>query len=100
MSELTGNPVLALKETRFMDRQHILEVVLKHLTLNVDGLEGREVDPSRSMADFGASSLDIVEIVSASMRELKIRVPRTELARLKNINELVDLLTKVKNQPA
>lgn len=99
MSELTGNPVLALKEYRFMDRQQILEVVLKHLTLNVDGLEGREVDPSMSMADFGASSLDIVEIVSASMRELKIRVPRTELARLKNINELVDLLSMVKNKP-
>lgn len=81
-----------------MDRQQVLEVVLKHLKLNVDGLEGREVDPSRSMTELGASSLDIVEIVSTSIRELRIRVSRTELARLKNINELVDLLTKVKNE--
>jgi len=81
-----------------MDRQQILNVVLKNLQLNVDGLEGREIDPSKPMAEFGASSLDIVEIVSASIRELRIRVPRTELAGLKNINDLVDLLTKIKNQ--
>jgi polyketide biosynthesis acyl carrier protein len=81
-----------------MDRQQILSVVLKHIQLNVDGLEGREIDPSKSMADFGASSLDIVEVVSATIRELQIRVARTELAPLKNVDALVDLLTKVKNQ--
>jgi len=77
-----------------MNRQEILDVVLKHLRQNVDGLEGREIDPSRPMADFGASSLDIVEVVSASIRELRIKVPRTELVGLKNINELVDLFVK------
>jgi polyketide biosynthesis acyl carrier protein len=81
-----------------MDRQQILSVVLKHIQLNVDGLEGREIDPSKSMADFGASSLDIVEVVSATIRELQIRVARTELAPLKNVDALVELLTKVKNQ--
>jgi polyketide biosynthesis acyl carrier protein len=80
-----------------MERQEILAVVLKHFRLNVDGLEGREIDPSKSMADFGASSLDIVEVVSASIRELQIRVARTELAPLKNIDALIDLLTKIKN---
>jgi acyl carrier protein len=82
-----------------MERQQVLDVVLKHLHLNVDGLERRQIDPARAMADFGASSLDIVEIVSASIRELRIRVSRTELAGLRNINDLVDLLTKIKNQP-
>ncbi|UQA57016.1 phosphopantetheine-binding protein [Polyangium aurulentum] len=77
-----------------MNRQEILDVVLKHLRQNVDGLEGREIDPSRPMADFGASSLDIVEVVSSSIRELRIKVPRTELVGLKNINELVDLFVK------
>ncbi|WP_437760968.1 phosphopantetheine-binding protein [Sorangium sp. So ce1389] len=81
-----------------MDRQEVLSVVLKHLRLNVNGLEGREIDPSKSMVEFGASSLDIVEVVSASMRELQIRVPRTELAPLRNMDELVDLFTKIKNK--
>jgi hypothetical protein len=38
------------------------------------------------------SSLDIVEVVSCSMRELKVRVPRSELAKLRDIGGLVDLL--------
>ncbi|WP_437786901.1 phosphopantetheine-binding protein [Sorangium sp. So ce1097] len=81
-----------------MNRQEVLSVVLKHLRLNVNGLEDREIDPSKSMAEFGASSLDIVEVVSASMRELQIRVPRTELVPLRNMDELVDLFTKIKNK--
>ena len=74
-----------------MQRQQILEVVARHFRNNVDGSDAIELDPSRSMLDQGATSLDVVEIVSASMRELRVRVPRTELAGLKNIDELVDL---------
>jgi acyl carrier protein len=77
-----------------MEREEILNVVIKHLRLNVEGLEDEVIDPAKSMLDLGASSLDIVEIVSASMRELQIRVQRTQLANLKNINELVDLFHK------
>ena len=81
-----------------MERQQVLDVVTKHIKLNADGLDGAPIDPSRSMKDFGLSSLDTVEIVSASMRELKIRVPRTELAQLANIDQLVDLFVRVTQQ--
>jgi acyl carrier protein len=65
-------------------------VVIKHIKLNSSGLENAAIDPSLSMADYGISSLDIVETVSSSMRELRIRIPRRELANLNNINDLVD----------
>lgn len=83
-------------------REQVLEVVTRNL---VDTLEDEDIDidPSKSMKDLGANSLDIVEIVSCSMRELKVKVPRNELKNLTNINELVDLLHKVadeKNQVA
>lgn len=81
-----------------MEREQILNVVTKHLKLNADGLEDAEIDSGKSMRDYGLSSLDTVEIVSAAMRELKIRVPRTELANLSNIDELVDLFLRVKQQ--
>jgi len=80
-----------------MNREEILNVVVKQLRLNVGRLEEVVIDPSKSMADFGASSLDIVEIVSMIMRELQVRILRTQLANLKNINEFVNLLHKVKN---
>jgi acyl carrier protein len=80
-----------------MSREQILEVVSKHIRSNVIGLDGKAIDPSRSMLELGASSLDIVEIVSAAMRELQIRIPRTRLAKLNNIDELVDVFYQTKS---
>lgn len=85
-----------LRGWTIVEREQVLDVVAKHIKLNADGLEDTAIDPSKSMKEFGLSSLDTVEIVSASMRELKIRVPRTELANLANIGELVDLFLRVK----
>ena len=52
------------------------------------------------MKDLGLSSLDIVEVVSSAMRELRIRIPRTGLANLASIDELVDLFWHTKQQQA
>lgn len=73
-------------------REEVLEVVLRHLVDTVEELEDVEIDPSQSMKDLGANSLDMVEVVSCSMRELKVKVPRSQLNSLANIDELVDLL--------
>lgn len=83
-----------------MERDQILDVVIKHIRLNADGLEDAPIDPRRSMAEYGISSLDMVEIVSGAMRELQLRVPRTRLAGLKNIDELVDLFVEVTREGA
>ncbi len=79
-------------------REEIRSVVLKNLVESVESLAGKEIDTSRSMKDLGANSLDIVEIVSCSMRELRVKVPRSELAKLTNVDELVDLLFEVASQ--
>ena len=83
-----------------MTKDHVLTVVKKHLMQTIDGLTEDQIDPSKSMKDLGANSLDIVEIVSVSMRELKVKVPRSELSKLTNIGGLVDLLHDVANQKA
>ena len=75
-----------------MNREQIFTVVKKHLRLAVDGLADEQIQPGMSMRDLGANSLDIVEVVSASMRELKVKVPRSELSKLTSIGGLVDLL--------
>lgn len=81
-----------------MERQEIQDIVYQQIRRNVDSLEEGDIDPSRSMADYGASSLDMVEVVSSSMRALRIRVPRTRLAKLQNIDELIDLLWTIKKE--
>lgn len=78
-----------------MTREDVLEVVMRNLVDTIEELEGVEIDPAKSMRDLGANSLDIVEVVSASMRELKVKVPRSELNKLENINQLADLLHKI-----
>ncbi|HTY94820.1 MAG TPA: phosphopantetheine-binding protein [Steroidobacteraceae bacterium] len=80
-----------------MTRDEVQAVVLKHLASAVDGLDVQTLDPSRSMKDYGANSLDIVEVVSGAMRELKVKVPRAELNKLTNIDGLVGLLHDIKS---
>lgn len=78
-----------------MEREQILAVVKKHILDISEDLTEEKIDPARSMKDLGINSLDIVEVVSCSMRELKVKVPRSELSKLTNINGLVDLLHRV-----
>ena len=83
-----------------MTREEVLAVVARHLAASVDGLDAKTIDPQRSMKDYGANSLDIVEVVSGAMRELKVKVPRTELNKLTNLDGLVTLLHDIKSGTA
>ena len=75
-----------------MEREEVVSVVRKHLADVVGDLKPSDIDTSRSMKDLGATSLDIVEVVSLTMRELKVKVPRSELSKLTNMDGLADLL--------
>ena len=79
-----------------MTREDVLAVVVKHLANAVDGIDAVAVDPQRSLKEYGANSLDIVEVVSGAMRELKVKVPRSELNKLTDIAGLVALLHQAK----
>ena len=80
-----------------MERDAIAAVVRKHLLEVVPDLKETDIDMAKSMKDLGANSLDIVEVVSCSMREMKVKVPRSELSKLTNMDGLVDLLHSVSN---
>ena len=75
-----------------MDREAVAVVVRKHLMEVVPDLTEKDIDMTKSMKDLGANSLDMVEVVSCAMRELKVKVPRSELSKLTNMDGLVDLL--------
>ncbi len=81
-----------------MTRESVLDVVKKHICEVAEDLSADQIDASKSMKDLGINSLDIVEVVSCSMRELKVKVPRSELSKLTNINGLVDLLYRAAEQ--
>jgi polyketide biosynthesis acyl carrier protein len=72
-----------------MTTEQAFEVLKKHILDQLeDEVEEAEIVMEASMMELGANSLDIVEIVSNTMRELKAKVPRDQLAQLKTIGEL------------
>jgi acyl carrier protein len=77
-----------------MTRDEIFSVVKSNMREIIDDMDGKEIHETNRMSDFGADSLEIVEVVSRSMKQLKIRVRRTELVDAQNLRELVDLFEK------
>ncbi|MDH4220123.1 MAG: phosphopantetheine-binding protein [Candidatus Aminicenantes bacterium] len=73
-----------------MTKEEIIKVIKKNILENLEEIDENEIDINKSMKDYGANSLDIIEVVSCSMRELKIKIPRTELAEINTIGQLAD----------
>ena len=77
-----------------MTHDEIWGVIKKHLADAVDDLDVASIDTTKSMKDYGANSLDLVEVVSRSMRELKVKIPRAELNKITNIDGLIEIFEK------
>ncbi len=74
-----------------MTRQEIFEVIQGNMRTIIASVNGQEIAESKSMRDYGADSLEMVEVVSRSMKQLKIKVPRARLVPVTNLKELVDV---------
>jgi acyl carrier protein len=77
-----------------MTRDHIFAIVRANIVNIVEGVAPDAISEDVSMRDLGADSLQIVEVVSRSMKELRLKVPRTDLSRASNLRDLVDLFEK------
>jgi acyl carrier protein len=77
-----------------MTRDEMFTVIKANIQKIIEGAKGHEITENDSMKNFAADSLEIVEVVSRSMKELKIKIPRTELSSAKNLKELLDLFEK------
>ena len=67
-----------------MQREAIFTVIKQQMEEIIDDVDIKSIDESKSMADYGADSLEIVEVVSRSMKELNLRVRRTSLSEAKH----------------
>lgn len=81
-----------------MTKDQVFSVLKKYIMEQLeDEVEESDITINKSMLDLGANSLDIVEIVSNTMRELKIKIPRDELAKINSMEGLVDKMTEFAN---
>jgi acyl carrier protein/polyketide biosynthesis acyl carrier protein len=83
---------------REMTKDAVIEVIKKNIAANSDDIDAAGIDPQKSMKDYGANSLDMIEVVSTSMRELKIKVPRSELTDINNIEQLAEKFLEYVNK--
>lgn len=83
-----------------MTRDDIVGVLKKNIAETLDDVDVSNLDTSKTMKEIGANSLDIVEIISRTMRQLKVKVPRSELSKLANIDALIDIIEKKANETA
>jgi acyl carrier protein len=82
-----------------MTQEKVFEVLKKNILDQLeDEVEEKNIDIEKSMFDLGANSLDIVEIVTNTMREIKVKIPRDELAEIQTMKGLVEAMTKYKTQ--
>jgi acyl carrier protein/polyketide biosynthesis acyl carrier protein len=77
-----------------MTKADVIDVIKKHIQENLEDIDAGQIDPEKSMMDYGADSLDVIEVVSCSMRELKIKIPRTELSDIRTIDQLAEAFLK------
>ena len=78
-----------------MDRETIFSTLKQNMQEIIEGARGRSIEETHSLVcDFHADPLEIVEVVSRTMKQLRIRVPRTQLSEPKNLGPLVDLFCR------
>lgn len=82
------------------DVQEIREIIVGFVKRTLPELKYQEIDTSLSMKELGATSIDILEVVSASMRKLDVQVPRDRLGQLKCLDDLIDLLASIVDDKA
>ncbi len=82
-----------------MTRQEVFSVIQSNMRMIIPGMDGKEIAEEKSMRDFGADSLMMVEIVSRSMKQCKIKIPRAKLVPVTNLKELLDVFEQEAAKP-
>ena len=83
-----------------MTRDEVLAVIIKNVKEIAPELEKAGVDLNKTYRELDINSLDLVEIITGTMRELKVKIPINELTTVKTTNDLVDKLFKAASAKA
>ena len=83
-----------------MTQQDLSEAVKRKTAEIIGNVTAAELDTAKTLRSYGVSSLDLVELVSFLMRELKIKVARSELKKITTTDELIAVFRKAADQPA
>jgi acyl carrier protein len=83
-----------------MTRAEMFAVVKENIGKVIEGADLTAISEDVSMRDLGADSLQILEVVSRSMKALRLKVPRTQLSTARNLGDLLNLFESAAHQAA
>ncbi len=81
-----------------MTQDEVFTVVKKNIREILYHLDGQEIPLEASLKELGANSLDRAEITVQCMEDLQLKIPLVEFGGIKNIQGLVELLTRKVNE--
>ena len=79
-----------------MTREEIFSVIKSNIEQVIEGARGMSISENDGMSELGADSLDVVEVVSRTMKQLQVKIPQEEMPDATNLKELLDLFEKAK----
>lgn len=74
-----------------MNKEDIFKLIVRYICEVIPEREGHLFQPSDSLTDLGANSVDRAEIIMMTMEALSLQIPRVELFGAKNLGELTDV---------
>ncbi|MGP4028720.1 phosphopantetheine-binding protein [Actinomadura sp. 3N407] len=77
-----------------LSRDEIFVALQENLHLISEDTRGQEISEDVSLAEYGTDSLELIEVASRTMKQLNVKVPRTEISKIDSIGELVTLFEK------
>lgn len=75
-------------------RDEIFEVLKENLYLIVEDARGQEIAEDVSITEYGTDSLELIEVASRAMKQLNVKIQRTDISNVNTIGDLVTLFEK------
>lgn len=79
-----------------MTKEEVLRLLMKNLKLTIPEFASEDLDPGKSYKELGVSSLELVKIVSVSMKEMGLKLSPAMLASVKTTDDLANVLLQAK----
>jgi polyketide biosynthesis acyl carrier protein len=75
-----------------MDQEEIFQIIASHAREVIPELKDHHFQPSDSLKNLGANSIDRSEIVIMTLESLSLSIPLVETAGAENMGELASIL--------
>ncbi|MCB2188802.1 MAG: hypothetical protein KQJ78_20475 [Deltaproteobacteria bacterium] len=78
-----------------MNKEEVLSLLVKNLKKAIPEFADEELDTTKSYVDLGVSSLELVEVVTRTAKELGLNLSFKELGKVKTTDDLAEVLLRL-----